>query len=327
MIDRFDVRDLPGPDLLSRQAVVDRAARLLRPRGALARLDEIAAWLAEWQRTDCPAVNRPVLLLAAGDHGVTRRGVSSLGPDLTRATVDAIRAGVATSTVMARTIDVAVRLVDAGVGEPTGDLTVEAALDDERFEELLAIGRETVEELSADLLLLGDLGVGSTTAAAAVAATFCGGPVENWVGRSPGIDDDAYERKVEAVRSARLRVGAPAPEEVLRQLGGNEMAVLAGACLEARRRSIPVLIDGFVTAASVAPLGFAEDGALAHCMASHVSPEPGHGRLLDRLGLRPLLDLQMQLGEGTGALAALPIVRMAAAGVVDVATTEEWGLR
>jgi nicotinate-nucleotide--dimethylbenzimidazole phosphoribosyltransferase len=322
-----DVNKLPGPDLLARQAVVDRAARLLRRPGALVRLDEMAAWLAEWQRTDCPVVERPVLLLAAGDHGVARRGVSAHGPELTRATVDAVRAGVSTATVMAQSVDASVRLVDAGVGEPTGDMTVEPALDEDRFEQLIALGRATVEELDTDLLLLGDMGVGSTTAAASLAATLCGGPITNWVS-SEGVDEEGYGRRLEAVRVARERVGTGVePIEALRQLGGNEMAVLAGACLEARIQSIPVLLDGFVATASVAPLAFAAENSLAHCVASHVSREPGHARLLDRLGMRPLLDLGIDFGEGAGALAALPIVRMAAAAVVDVATMEEWGMR
>ncbi len=327
MSDLVDLTDLPGPDLLARQAVADRAARALRPSGGLGRLDDVAAWLAEWQRTDCPTVLSPVLVLAAADHGVTRRGVSASLPHVTRAVVDAIRAGVATSSVLARSAGVALRLVDAGVEAPTGDITVEAALDEPRLNELIELGRDTVADLDTDLLVLGETGSGNTTAAAAVAAALCGGPVENWVGRGSGVDDQGLERKLAVVEQARRRVSGQGPMEILRQLGGSEMAVLAGACLEARARSIPTLLDGFVVAASVAPLEFLMPGALAHCLPSHVSPEPGHARLLDRLGLRALLDLGIRVGEAAGALAAVPLLRMAAAGVVDVATFDEWGLR
>lgn len=323
----IDLFDLPGPDLLARQAVSDRASRVLRPAGALGRLDELAAWLAGWQRTDCPHVAQAMMILAAGDHGVTRRGVSPVAPHVTKALVDAIRAGVATSTVLARAAGVTVRLVDAGVGQPTGDITVEAALDEDRFDELVALGRDTVVELDTDLLVLGDTGVGNTTSAAAVASTLCGGPIENWVGRRSGADDDQFDRKVTAVETARARVGHQDPIETLRQLGGNEMAVVFGAALEARRRSIPTIIDGFVVTAALAPLEFLVPGSLDHCIPAHVSQEPGHARLLDRLGMTPLLDLGISVGEGSGALVAVPLIRMAAEAVVDVATFEEWGLR
>ncbi len=322
-----DLAAIPGPDLLARTALMDRASRVLRPLGALARLDEVAAWLGSWQRTDTPAVERPMVVLAAGDHGVARRGVSAYPTDVTKAMVDAIRAGVATSTVMARSVGALVRLVDAGVGAPTGDISVEAALDRSRFAELVELGRDTVAEIDTDLLILGEMGIGNTTAAAAVAACLGGGPVDNWVGTGTGVEGEAFDRKLEAVGRARDRLGSAAPSEVLRQAGGSEMAVLAGACLEARLRSIPVLLDGYVVTAAVAPLAFLRPDALDHCLASHLSPEPGHRRLLDRLGMKPLLDLEMRLGEGTGALVAVPVIRMAAEAVVDVATFEEWGLR
>jgi nicotinate-nucleotide--dimethylbenzimidazole phosphoribosyltransferase len=317
----------PGPDLLARTAVMERSSRVLRPPGALSRLDEVAAWLGSWQRTDTPVVDKPMVVLAAGDHGVARRGVSAYPADVTRAMVDAIRAGVATSTVMARSVGALVRLVDAGVGAPTGDITVEPALDTSRFGELLELGRDTVAEIDCDLLVLGEMGIGNTTAAAAVAACLVGGPVENWVGPGTGVEGDAMERKIESVARARDRLGPADPMEVLRQVGGSEMAVLAGACFEARMRSIPVLLDGYVVTASVAPLSFLRADALDHCLAAHLSPEPGHRRLLDRLGMQPFLDLEMQLGEGSGALAAVPLIRLAAEAVVDVATFEEWGLR
>lgn len=322
-----DLVTMSGPDLLARTAVMERASRVLRPAGALARLDEVAAWLGGWQRTDTPVVAKPMVVLAAGDHGVARRGVSAYPTDVTRAMVDAIRAGVATSTVMARSVGALVRLVDAGVGAPTGDISVEAALDRARFAELVDLGRDTVAEIDTDLLILGEMGIGNTTAAAAVAACLGGGPVVNWVGTGTGVEGEAFDRKLDAVARARQRLGPAGPAEVLRQAGGSEMAVLAGACLEARLRSIPVLLDGYVVTAAVAPLAFLRPDALDHCLASHLSPEPGHRRLLDRLGMKPLLDLDMRLGEGTGALVAVPVIRMAAEAVVDVATFEEWGLR
>lgn len=286
----------------------------------------MAVWLAGWQHTDRPAVERPVLVVAAGDHGVAGRGVTPYPSSATATVVEAIRAGVATSAVMGRSVGASVVVVDAGVGRPSGDLVVEPALPEGRWAELVAIGRGTVAGLDTDLLLLGEMGIGNTTAASAVAAALFGGPVSQWVGRGSGLDEAGLEVKRSVVEQARLRVGSAPPLEILRQLGGAELAVLAGACVEARSRSTPVLLDGFVVTAAVAPLAVAMAGALDHCLAAHLSPEPGHRRLLDRLGMLPLLDLEMRLGEGTGALAALPLVRLAAASAVEVATLGEWDL-
>ena len=321
-----DLAHAPGPDELHRQAVVQRAARVLRPPGAFARLDRVAGWLAAWQRTDVPSVSRAGLVLAAGDHGVVERGVSAFPAEVTLAMVDAIKAGAATSSVLAERLGVALRLVDAGVGFPTADIVTDDALETERFEHLVALGRRTVAELDPDLLLVGEMGIGNTTATAAVSAALCGGDVARFVGRGTGVDEDGMARKRQAVEDAVARVGAAEPFEVLRRLGGSEHAVIAGAVAEARVRSIPVLLDGYVTAAAAAVLALAVPGALDHCLAAHLSPEPGHGILLERLGLEPLLDLGLGLGEGSGALIALPIIGLAVASVVDVATFDEWGL-
>lgn len=321
-----DLASAPGPDELHRQAVLQRAARVLRPPGAFARLDRVAGWLAAWQRTDTPIVAKPALVLAAGDHGVVQRGVSAYPAEVTTAMIDAIKAGAATSAVLAERLGVAMRLVDAGVGFPTADIVTHDAMEPERFEHLVALGRRTVADLDIDLLIVGEMGIGNTTATAAVSAGLCGGDPVDFVGPGAGADEDGMVRKRSAVREAVERVGQTDPFEVLRRLGGSEHAVLAGAIGEARIRSIPVLLDGYVTAAAAATLELATPGALAHCLAAHLSPEPGHRLLLERLGLEPLLDLGLALGEGSGALIALPIVRLAAASVVDVATFEEWGL-
>jgi nicotinate-nucleotide--dimethylbenzimidazole phosphoribosyltransferase len=208
----------------------------------------------------------------------------------------------------------------------TGNLRYEPALAPERFRECFAAGRRAVSELDADLLVLGEMGIGNTTAAAALCATLFGGRVSDWTGRGTGIDDQTLRRKRAVVAAARRRVGTLTdPLEILREVGGSELVALAGATLEARSRSTPVVLDGFVVGAAVAPLFVARPGALDHCLAGHVSAEPGHRRLLDRLGMEPLLDLDMRLGEASGGLAALALVRLAAACVSDVATFSEWG--
>jgi nicotinate-nucleotide--dimethylbenzimidazole phosphoribosyltransferase len=183
-----------------------------------------------------------------------------------------------------------------------------------------------VATLDADLLVLGEMGIGNTTAAAAVTAILLGRPAEAATGRGTGVDDAGLARKLAAVAAARRRVGTAAPMEVLRQAGGAELAALAGAALEARLRRLPLVLDGFVVTAAVAPLELLHRGALANAIAGHRSAEPGHTALLERLDLQPLLDLGMRLGEASGALAAVPLLRLAAAAVTEVATFDEWGL-
>lgn len=317
----------PRPDDLSRTAVAHRAATVLRPPGALQRLDDVAVWLSGWQRTDTPHVDRPSLLIAAADHGVATHDVSAYPTHVTVAMVDAIRAGAATSTVLAESLGVMLRLLDVGVGTPTADIVTHDAMSTERFAIAFEAGREAVATLTTDLLLIGEMGIGNTTVAAAVSLALFGGEASDWVGSGTGLDDEGVARKCAAVQSAADRVGEVEPFEALRRLGGFELVALAGAVTEARSRSLPVVLDGFVTTASVAPLEVSVPGALDHCMASHRSPEPGHGLLLDRLAKPALLELDMRLGEGSGALIAVPIIRAATVAVTDVATFDEWGVR
>ncbi len=319
----------PEPDEAAMAAVRQRAANVLRPAGALARLDELAAWLAGWQRTSRPGVKRPAALIFAADHGVAADHVSAYPAAVTAAMLSALTDGVATAAAMARALGVPLSVVDVGVGRPSDNLRVRPALSEERFADCVTAGRRAVAGLDAgtDLLVLGEMGIGNTTPAAAICATLFGGPAEEWTGRGTGVDDAHYAAKVAVVAAARQRVPEEAdPMEILRQVGGAELAALAGAVVEARVRSIPVVLDGFVVTAAVAPLEVARPGALAHCTAGHCSGEPGHRLLLDKLGKQPLLDLGFRLGEGSGALAAVPLVRLAAVAVTEVATFDERGL-
>jgi nicotinate-nucleotide--dimethylbenzimidazole phosphoribosyltransferase len=278
-----------------------------------------------------PAVERPGVIVFAADHGVAAAGFSAYPSDVTKAMLAALEDGVATSSSLARASGARFDVVDVGVGAPTGDIRVEPALDDEAMARCVDAGVDAVARAAAagvDLLAFGEMGIGNTTAAAAVAASLFGGDAADWVGRGTGIDDATLVRKVEAVDVARRRVLARTtdPLEILREVGGAELLAIAAATAEARSRSLPVLLDGYVVGAAVAPLAVASRGALDHCLASHRSAEPGHRLLLDRLGMRPLLDLDLRLGEGSGALVAIPVVRLAAAAVTDVATFEERGL-
>jgi nicotinate-nucleotide--dimethylbenzimidazole phosphoribosyltransferase len=319
------IATMPQADAGSAAEVGHRAAQVLRPAGALRRLDEVAEWVAAWQRTVTPAVHRPACLVFGADHGVAAAGVSAYPADVTMAMRAAITQGKATINAMGRAAGVTVQLVDVGIGVPTADIQHEAAMSAERFDDVVATAMAAVDDLDGDLLVLGELGIGNTTAAAAVCAALLGGDVHQWVGRGTGVDDEGLARKRAAVTAASSRIaGETDPLEILREVGGAELVAMAAAVVAARHRRLPVVLDGYVTTAAVAPLAAVRDDALAHCLAGHCSAEPGHARLLAHLGMEPLLRLEMRLGEASGAMAALPLVRMACAAVVEVPTFGEW---
>ncbi len=330
--------ELPGPDQTARAAVAKRAAEVLRPAGAFARLDQVAVWLAGWQRTATPSVQRPNVLVFAADHGVAAEGVSAYRSEVTAAMVAAIDGGVATVTAIARQVVATVRCDDVGVGKPTGNIRTHDAMSHDEFDAAVAAGAAAVDRAvdtdRADLLVLGELGIGNTTAAASVCGALFPNSVTSsaaetaavWTGAGTGVEGAVLDHKRTVVRDALVRVGSVEPLEALRRVGGRELAAIAGAAVAARHRSIPVILDGFIGTAAVAPLEMAAPGSLDHCIAGHCSAEPGHLRLLTQLGLEPLMRLDLRLGEGTGALIAVPLVRIAAAAVTDVATFEEWGL-
>ncbi len=316
--------DLSEPDDAARMAVENRAAQVLRPTGAFERLDRVAAWLAGWHGDRRPSVERPHVILFAGDHGVASEGVSAYPSDITAAMVAALAEGRATASVLAGQVGATLSVVDVAVGDPTGNIRTADALTPQRFDAAVRTGIDAVEACEADLLVVGEMGIGNTTPAAAIAASLLGGTALDWVGPGTGVSGEVLLNKAHVVQDALERVGSVQPLEALRRLGGAELAAMAAAVMAARRRRIPVVLDGFIATASVLPLQLAAPGALRHCIAGHCSAEPGHVRLLEHLELEPMLDLGLRLGEGSGAIAAVPLIRMAAAAVVEVATFEEW---
>ncbi len=317
---------LPESDDVAERAVRARADDILRPSGALARLDDVAVHIAGWQRTSAPSIRRPAGLIFAADHGVAVGGEISAYPTaVTAAMLSAFDKGRATISALARSVGATVTALDVGVGAPTGDIRYEAAVDEHRFAEIVDAAVAAVDRIDTDLLVLGEMGIGNTTVAAALACGVLGGDAADWVGRGTGVDDDGLARKRDAVTLARNRIAAISdPIEIMREIGGAELTAIAAATIAARLRSIPVLLDGYVVTAAVLPLHAARPGALDHCIVGHCSSEPGHRRLLAHLGLHPLLDLNLRLGEGSGAMAAVPLVRAACDAVVDVATFTEW---
>lgn len=315
----------PGPDAGAEQAARARQGHLTKPPGSLGRLEHLAVWLAGWQGREKPAVERPQILIFAGNHGVAARGVSAFPPEVTVQMVANFRAGGAAINQLARVAGATMGVHALHLDRPTGDFTEGPAMSESEVVEALATGWEAVDA-GADLLVVGEMGIGNTTSASALACALYGGAAEDWVGRGTGVDAAGLARKAAVVAAGVARHGGADPLEVLRCLGGREIAAMAGAMARARALRMPLILDGFIACAAAAVLERAVPGALDHAVAGHRSAEGAHGALLDRLGKAPLLDLGLRLGEGSGAALAIAIVRAAAACHSGMATFAEAGV-
>ena len=290
---------LPGGDQAAAAAVRARDKELTKPPGSLGKLEEIAEWL---------------VCIFAGNHGVVAQGVSAFPASVTQQMLENFAAGGAAINQLCATFDLGLKIFDLALDLPTGDFTKGDALDEKSCVATMAFGMEALAG-GADLLCLGEMGIGNTTAAAAIYAALYGGPVRHWVGRGTGVDDDGLARKIMAVEMGldRHRPFLKQPLEVLRRFGGREMAAIAGAIIAARLQRIPVILDGYVVTAAAAVLHALDPSSLDHCMAGHLSAEGAHADVLARLGKKPLLMMDMRLGEGSGAALAAAMVKAAAA--------------
>ncbi|RWN60271.1 MAG: nicotinate-nucleotide--dimethylbenzimidazole phosphoribosyltransferase [Mesorhizobium sp.] len=309
---RAACRDLPAGSDAAANAVARRQDTLTKPQGSLGRLETIAAWLARWQGRDMPQLDRVKVLVFAGNHGVTAQGVSAFPSEVTVQMVANFAGGGAAINQLARIAGAELDVIPLDLDYPTGDFTQVPAMDGEAFLAAVSAGYGAVTK-DLDLVCFGEMGIGNTTPAAAISAALFGGGAEKWAGRGTGVDDAGLVRKITAIE-AGLKRHAEAladPLGIAAALGGRELAAIFGATLAARHSGVPVLLDGFVCTAAAAPLGRLHPAGLAHTLAAHVSAESGHRRLLEALGLPPLLDLGMRLGEGSGACLAVNIVRSA----------------
>lgn len=320
------LRDLPGPDEAAAAAVAERDGQLTKPPGSLGRLEEIAAWLAAWSGRP-PAVNRPLVAVFAGNHGVTAKGITPFPPSVTQQMVENFAAGGAAINQICITHDLGLKVFDLALDLPTRDFSEEAAMDEKSCAGTMAFGMEAVAG-GVDLLCIGEMGIGNTSSAAAILAALYGGGAEAWVGPGTGSVGELMARKLAAVDQAlKLHEAALGdPLEILRRLGGREVAAMAGAVLAARMQRVPVILDGFVSTAAACVLHAVNPAALDHCLAGHVSAEPAHRKALERIGKTPLLDLGMRLGEGTGAALAAGIVKAAAQCHSGMATFDQAGV-
>src|SRR6202044_2435309 len=325
-----DIRDLlqkmPKADEAARAAAREREGQLTKPAGSLGRLEEISEWMAEWQGSAQTHVDAPLVAVFAGNHGVVAQGVSAFPASVTQAMVANFQAGGAAINQICKTFDLSLKVYELALEKPTGDITQEPALDEKACAGTIAFGMEALAS-EPDLLVLGEMGIGNTTAAAAIYHALYGGQPEDWVGRGTGVDDEGLRRKADAVRAAvaRHKPYLDDPLQVLARLGGREIAAIAGAIIAARLRRTPVLLDGFVVCSAAAVLLALDDTALDHCLAAHVSAERAHRHALKLIGKTPLFDFGMRLGEGSGAALAVGVVKAAVACHNGMATFAEAG--
>jgi nicotinate-nucleotide--dimethylbenzimidazole phosphoribosyltransferase len=313
--------ELPAGSDEAADAVRERQSVLTKPAGSLGRLEDLAEWLARWQRRPVPRLHAVDVLVFAGNHGVTRKGVSPFPATVTAQMVANFSGGGAAINQIAKVAGAVLRVIPLELDRPTEDFTEAPAMDEAGFLRAVATGYEALPQ-DCDLLCLGEMGIGNTTAAAAIAAALFGGGGNRWAGRGTGIDDAGLERKRGVIDAGLHRHASRLGDPLLiaRALGGRELGAILGATLAARHHGIPVLLDGFVCTAAVAPLARLRTDALDHAMLAHVSAEAGHRALAEALRFHPLLDFGMRLGEASAATLVVPLLRAAVACHTGMAT-------
>ncbi|MEQ1901485.1 MAG: nicotinate-nucleotide--dimethylbenzimidazole phosphoribosyltransferase [Devosia sp.] len=303
---------LPDGDEAAVAGVRRRDAQLTKPPGSLGRLEELVEFLARWQGKSPPVLDNPMVAIFAGNHGVTDQGVSAFPRAVTAQMVKNFTDGGAAISQLSALHELNLRVFELALELPTGDITRQAAMDDKMCAATIAYGMEAIAG-NPDALAIGEMGIGNTTIAAAIYAALYGGNGADWVGRGTGVDDQGLGRKASAVdRALALHHDELTdPLSILARLGGREIAAMLGALIAARQRKIPVFIDGFVATSAAAIAHAVNPEAISHCIFAHVSAESAHAAALARMGVKPLLDLNMRLGEGSGAALGLVLAKTA----------------
>jgi nicotinate-nucleotide--dimethylbenzimidazole phosphoribosyltransferase len=316
-----------GPDMAAMNTARQRQRQLSKPPGSLGRLEDTAIQLAGWSEDGQPRADRVTVVVFAGNHGVTAQGISPYPASVTAQMVANYAGGGAAINSISRTFGLQLSVVPLDLDHPTGDISVGPAMTVQETLDAFNIGAAQVPA-DCDIFIPGEMGIGNTTIAAAIAARVCGGPGLDWAGAGTGLDAAGIGHKALVVdRALDLHAGSPQTAfDILRTLGGRDVAAMAGAILAARLQRIPVLIDGFVVTAALAALWAEQPRITDHCIAAHVSGERAHRALLQKLELTPLLDLGLRLGEASGAALAVPLLRAAVATHCDMATFGDAGV-
>lgn len=323
---RVKLNSLPVQNREAASNASHRDATLTKPPGALGILEELAVWTAGWQGHQ-PTLDTPQVVIFAGNHGVCAKGVSAFPQDVTAQMVANFENGGAAINQLAKAFGASFSVHPIDLETPTQDFTTGAAMSELDCVNALNIGWNAVND-SSDMLVVGEMGIGNTTVASALAAALYGGDGEKWAGAGTGVSQDGISLKAKVIDEglALHRDTAEDPLSILQYLGGRELAAMAGAILSARYKNIPVILDGFVCCAAAAILAKENPNALDHCVVGHVSAESGHILLLQHLQKTALLDLKMRLGEGSGAALALGIIKGAIATHNGMASFAEAGV-
>lgn len=319
------LKTAPDADQKALGEAQERNAQLTKPPGALGQLEDMAIWYAGWRGTPRPAINAPQVIVFAGNHGVTAQGVSAFPAEVTAQMVMNFQHGGAAINQLSRAAGATLDVIALDLDTPTADFSQAPAMSEAEVVAALHAGWTAVSATS-DLLVVGEMGIGNTTSAAAIAHALYAGDAQDWVGRGTGVDDAGLALKARVVSNSVALHGAPKGLEALRCLGGRELAAMVGAIARARCLRIPVILDGFICSAAAATLASEQAGSLDHVISGHVSAEAAHPALLKRLGKTPILSLNMRLGEGSGAAVAINILKAAVACHSGMATFAEAGV-
>ena len=319
------IKKMPIKDIEAEARAIAHQNQLTKPPGALGILEELAVFLASWQRKTKPSLNSVQAIVFAGNHGICSQGVNPYPQDVTSQMVENFKTGGAAINQLCEVSGANLNIVPLSLERPTADFTKEEAMSELELCEAMAIGAKSVN-LDSNLILLGEMGIGNSTISSALAATVFGGRVERWVGAGTGSDQKGQAHKSAIIELGIKKHGSRKDLRALQAFGGREQAAICGAILAARKASIPVLLDGFICTAAAAPLFGTSKKSLDHCLFGHLSAEPGHSLLLEAMGKAAILDLNMRLGEGTGAALALSILKGAIACHNNMATFESAGI-
>ncbi|MGJ5620460.1 nicotinate-nucleotide--dimethylbenzimidazole phosphoribosyltransferase [Sulfitobacter sp. MF3-043] len=315
-----------GIDTTAQTAAADHNAQLTKPPGALGRLEDLALWYRGWRGGERAEIGAPQVIVFAGNHGVAARGVSAFPAEVTAQMVLNFQHGGAAINQIARANGATLDVVALDLDRPTDDFTIGPAMSEADLVLALQAGWNAVDR-SADLLVVGEMGIANTTSAAALACALLGGDAADWTGRGTGVDDAGLSVKTQVVAEGVARhAGQGDGLEILGRLGGRELAGMAGAIARARDLRMPVILDGFICSAAALCLAKTQDGALDHTVAGHQSAESAHVELLRALGKEPLLQLGLRLGEGSGAALAIGILKSALACHAGMATFAQAGV-
>lgn len=315
----------PAADSAATEAAEARNGQLTKPPGALGRLEELAIWYAGWRGVAKPEIKAPQVIVFAGNHGVTAQGVSAFPAEVTAQMVANFEHGGAAINQLSNCFGARLDVHALDLERPTQDFTQAPAMSTEDLVAALKTGWDAVAP-DTDLLVTGEMGIGNTTSAAAIGCALLGGEAADWVGRGTGVDDAGLAIKTRVVTEGCGRHAKDDPLEILRCLGGRELAAMAGAIASARAKRIPVILDGFICTAAALTLDRAAPGALDHCVAGHLSAEGAHRKLLDAIGKEPLLSLGLRLGEGSGGALAIGVLQGAIACHSGMASFAEAGV-